>query len=230
MYCQSCDECQRHKSRTTRPAGPLHPLPVPHKLCSSIGMDFVGPLEESEGFDVILTVTCRLSGRIRILPTHANASAEETAELFYRGWCSQFGVPSSIVSDRDKLFTSHFWRAVHKLLGVDLKMSTAYHPETDGVSERSNKTAIQVLRNHVARHQGNWVVQLSRVEFAMNSTVNDSTGVSPFELTLGFSPRITPPLLGTTPASTKVPAAAKFVRDLEWDVGSARDNILAIRV
>jgi hypothetical protein len=77
--------------------------------------------------------------------------------LFFDHWYCENGLPLDIVSDRDKLFMSRFWKALHKLTGVKLKMSTAYHPETDGSSKRTNKTVNQALHFHVERNQKGWV-------------------------------------------------------------------------
>src|SRR5438046_6819022 len=90
-----------------------------------------------------------------------------------------FGLPQRIVSDRDKLFMSQFWKALHKLLGIEIQASTAYHPQTDGSSERSNKTVIQALRNYVNRRQTDWTKHLIHVETAMNNSVNATTELAP---------------------------------------------------
>jgi len=133
-YIPSCVDCLRNKSRTSKPAGPLHPLPVPDDRGLSIAMDFIGPLPLDEGYDCILTITDRLGADIRIIPTKYDLTAEELALTFFDNWYCENGLPSDIVCDRDKLFVSRFWRALTKLTGVKLKMSTSYHPETDGSS------------------------------------------------------------------------------------------------
>jgi len=148
-YVPGCVDCQRNKSQTSKPRGPLHPLHVPDERGSSVAMDFVGPLPEDEGFNCILTMTDRLGSDIWIIPTRTDVTAEALASLFFKHWYCEHGLPTDIVSDRDKLFVSKFWRALHHLTGVKLKMSTAYHPQTDGSSEHSNKTVNQCLHYHV---------------------------------------------------------------------------------
>jgi len=148
-YIPSCVDCLRNKSRTSKPAGPLHPLPVPDDRGLSIAMDFIGPLPIDESYDCILTITDRLGSDIRIIPTKTTVTAEELAVVFFDNWYCKNGLPSDIVCDRDKLFVSRFWQALTKLTGVKMKMSSSYHPETDGSSERSNKTVNQMLRYHV---------------------------------------------------------------------------------
>lgn len=132
------------------------------------------------GFDCILSLTDRLNSDIRIIPTRCDITAEDLAVIFFDNWYCENGLPLDIVSDRDKLFTSKFWKALHTLTGVQLKLSTSYHPETDGASERSNKTINQAIRYHVRRNQKGWVRALPRIRFDIMNSVNASTGVSPF--------------------------------------------------
>lgn len=120
-------------------------------------MDFIGPLLKDNGFNFILTITDRLGSDIQIIPTVSNVSAERVAELFFNHWYCENGLPDDIISDRDRRFMSQFWKALHKLTGVKIKVSTAYHPETDGSSERTNKTVIQALHYHVEKNQKRWV-------------------------------------------------------------------------
>jgi Integrase zinc binding domain len=139
-YIPGCADCQRNKSSMVKPAGPLHPLPIPDGRGSSVALDFIGPLpKDEEGFDCILSMTDRLGSDIRIIPTTVDINAEQLAMLFFNNWYCENGLPDEFVCDRDKLFVSKFRKALHKLTGVHLKMSSAYHPESDGSSERSNK-------------------------------------------------------------------------------------------
>lgn len=130
----------------------------------------------------------------------------------------------------DKLFISAFWTALHKLTGVKLKLSTSYHPETDGASERTNKTLVQALRYHVARNQSGWVRALPRVRFELMNTLNPSTGFSRFQLHLGRSPRLVPPIIPRTDNSAPMVNADTLVRQLESDTFEARDNLLLAKL
>ena len=150
-------------------------------------------------------MTDRARADIRVIATRTEVSADDFAVLFFDHWYCENGLPDEIISDRDKLFISRFWKALHKLTGVKVKLSTSYHPQTDGASERSNKTVIQLLRYHVQRNQRGWVRALPRVRFALMNTVNASTGYSPFQLHLGRSPRLIPPL-----SSSPIPSANRF--------------------
>jgi len=156
-YIPSCVDCQRNKSHTTKPTGPLHPLPVPDAHGDSVAMDFMGPLPVDSGFNTILTMTDHINSDIRIILTNANIMADELAVLFFNHWYCENGLPLEFISDRDKLFVSRVWKRLTKITGVKLGMSTAFHPETDGSSEWTNKTVNQCLRYHVTRNQKGWV-------------------------------------------------------------------------
>lgn len=234
-YVPSCPECQRNKSRTNKPFGPLHPLPIPEQRGDSVAIDFIGPLPIDDGFDSIITITDRLNSDIQIIPTTINLTAEGLADIFFDKWYCENGLPLEIISDRDKLFVSKFWTHLHKLTGVKIKMSTAYHPETDGASERSNKTVIQAIRFHVERNQKGWVRALPRVRFNIMNTVNQSTGFSPFQLRLGRSPRILPPLLqGQLPSETEITpvalSAKAVIERIQHDMWEAQDNMIKAKV
>ena len=108
-------------------------------------------------------MTDHIGTDIRIIPTRTDLNTEGLALLFFDNWYCENGLPCDIVSNHDKLFISHFWKALTKLTGVSLKMSTAYHPETDGSSEHSNKTINQSIRYHVQRNQMGWVRALPRI-------------------------------------------------------------------
>jgi hypothetical protein len=230
-YVPSCPQCQRNKSRTTKPVGPLHPLSVPDKRCDSVAMDFIGPLPRDDGFDCILTITDRLGSDIRIIPTTCSLTAQGLAELFFQHWYCENGLPLEIISDRDKLFLSQFWQALHQLTGVHLKLSTSYHPETDGASERTNKTVIQCIRFAVERDQKGWAKALPKVRFDIMNTLNQSTGFSPFQLRFGKSPRILPPLLAeptdTSAPSTDARTIVERLLPIEYE---AKDNLLTAKI
>ncbi|GAA5959299.1 hypothetical protein JCM10213_008100 [Rhodosporidiobolus nylandii] len=227
-YVSSCDGCQRHKSRTTRTEGKLHSLPVPPRPFSDVALDFVGPLPLSEGRDMLLTITDRLTGYTRLIPCRSKDGAKEMAEIVFRGWFALFGLPERMVSDRDKLFTSKFWRSLHSRLGLKLQMSTSFHPETDGRSERTNKTAIQVLRQYVSRHQKDWVRFLPLTEYALNAAMNESTGATPFSLVLGYTPSLFPSPSAVSPSP--LPAVEDMVKEREARITEVRDSLAVAKV
>jgi hypothetical protein len=196
-------------------------------------MDFIGPLKPDEGFDAILTITDRLGADIRIIPTQINICAEDLAVLFFNHWFCENGLPSEIISNRDKLFVSRFWKALTALCGVTLKMLSSYHPQTDGSSEQTNKTVNQSLCYHVEHSQKGWVRALPRIRFAMMNTVNASTGFSGFQLHLGRSPRLIPPMVPTDlPDNLRsaAPTAEDVISQIRTDVMEAQDNLLQAKI
>ena len=128
---------------------------------------------------------------------------------------------------------SRFWKAPFQLSGVKLKMSSGYHPQTDGSSERTNKTINQAIHFHVERNQKGWVRALPRIRFCIMNTVNASTNYSGFQLHLGRSPQIIPPIIPSrlSPELRSAgPAAEAMIAQLQNDVADAKDNLLLAKV
>ena len=144
-YIPSCTKCQHNKDRTSKPTGLLHPLPVPNDQFDTVTLDFIGPLPEEDGKDTILTMTNLLGADICIARTHSTYTAAQIAVVLFDEWYCENGLMLHLISNRDTLFTAKLWTALHKLTGVKLKMSTSYHPETDGSSEQTNKTVNQAI-------------------------------------------------------------------------------------
>lgn len=145
QYVRTCLSCALNKSSTQLLAGFQHPMPIPADRFMDLALDFVSPLPTCKGFDLILSMMDRLTGCVKLEPLKSTASVCEVAEIVYQSWYQQFSLPESIASDRDKLFTSHFWQEVFKKLKIPLRMSGSFHPETDGSSEQINKTFIKSL-------------------------------------------------------------------------------------
>ena len=152
-------------------------------------MDFITQLPKTRrGHDALLVVVDLYSKRAHLIPTTTDASAPETAQLFFDGVFKHHGLPLKIVSDRDSKFTSKFWKGLMRLLGTKLAMSTAFHPQTDGQTERMNKVVEEMLRTVVESRPRDWEEYLPAVEFAYNNSVHRSTGFTPFELDCGQHP------------------------------------------
>ena len=163
----------------------MHPLPIPEQRGDSVAIDFIGPLPPDSIYDSIIMFTDHLGSNLQIVPTKAMLTAERMAELFFDRWYCENRLPLEIIFNCNKLFMSNFWKALHSLTGVKLKMSTSYHPETDGSSEHSNKTVIQAISFHFdERNQKGWVRALPRVRFDIMNMVNKLTGFSPFSSAL----------------------------------------------
>ena len=159
-YIPWCTECLWNKSATKKPAGPLHPLPIPDGCGDSVAMDFIRPLPVDNGFDCILTMTDRLGSDVWIIPTWTDITAKDLATLFFSHWYCKNGLPKDIVSDHNKLFISNFWWTLLKLTGVKLKLSSTYHPGTNRSSEHMNKTINQCICYHVCCNKKGWVQAL----------------------------------------------------------------------
>src|SRR5215813_9654699 len=145
-FCDLCEVCQRSKASNKKPAGKLHSPPIPTKPWDSIAMDFIGPFPEVRGKNYLWVIVCRLICMVHIVPVHTKVTAPELAAIYLWEIVRLHGLPSSIFSDRDPKFTSTWWKELHRLLGTKLLMSTAYHPQTDGQTERMNRTIGQLLR------------------------------------------------------------------------------------
>ena len=192
-YIKGCAQCQQNKVNTHPQKAPLSPItPLTEALpLQTIAMDFIVKLPESAGFDSILTITDHNCTKMLIaVPCRETITAEGVAELFLRQIFPRFGLPSKIISDRDPRFISKFMKELCRLMGITQNVSTAYHPRTDGQSERTNQWLEQYLRFWVDHQQTNWHHYLPLAEFAHNSWKNESTGQSPFEILMGYNPRV----------------------------------------
>ena len=186
-YISKCDRCQRAKPDRHARTTALRPMPVGNGPWQEIGMDFVVGLPLSEGFDAILVVIDRFSKYARYIPCHSTWNSEKLANAFVREiWC-HFGLPKAITSDRDPRMASQMWKDIHKQLGIRLRMSTAHHPQTDGLSERAIQTLSQYLRLYTHDRQEDWHNWLPMAEFAYNNSVNRH-GYTPFRAVLGYDP------------------------------------------
>jgi hypothetical protein len=165
-------------------------------------MDFITGLPRTRrGHDAILTLVDRMIKFLVIMPTTIAVTAEGTAELFFNNVFKRFGMPESIISDRDPRFTSQFWQSLHKLTGTKLNMSTANHPQTDGQTENANRTVEDMIRAYVLPYHDDWDEHLTSCEFAYNDSEHASHRFTPFYLAHGHHPRV--PLTMLVPRDTE---------------------------
>ena len=187
-FVDSCIKCQKIKTVRGRDYGKLMPLPIATGPWKSISMDFIVKLPISEGFDSILVVVDRFSKMCHLIPCNERIDAPQAANLLLKNVFKHHGLPIDMVSDRGTQFTSKFWASICEQMGIQRKLSTAAHPQTDGQTERTNQTLEQYLRAFVNYKQDNWVNLLHFAEMAMNNAVSASTKRTPFEINLGYSP------------------------------------------
>ena len=185
-YVRGCEQCQRNKPDLRGRQGLPLSIQTPSGTWEVWCMDFIGPLPRTaRGHDMILVVVDKLTRWVYYIPARQTASAQETFALLDRFVLANHDTPKQIVSDRDTRFTSHFWEDLWAAMRTQLKRSTSFHPQTDGQTERANRTLIEQLRSHVDEHQADWDLLLPQLQRANNSAVCFSTGFSPFEMNHG---------------------------------------------
>ena len=185
-YVAKCLTCQQVKAEHQRPAGLLQPLKIPEWKWEDIAMDFVVGMPRTTGqFDSVWVIVDRFTKSAHFLPVRTNFSIDQYAELYVREIVRLHGVPKSIVSDRDPKFTSRFWESLHRAMGTQLKFSTAFHPQTDGQSERTIQILEDMLRACVLDFEGSWVKYLPLIKFSYNNSYQATIGMAPYELLYG---------------------------------------------
>lgn len=189
-------------------------------------MDFITDLPVSNNFNCIFTVVDRLTKMAHFIPTTTTCSAPEVARLFMQHIFKLHGLPKSIISDRDPRFTSKFWKELMRLLDVSLKLSSAFHPQTDGQTERTHRILEEILRNYVNFSQSNWSEKIHLVEFAYNNSDQDSTGFSPFFLNYGFHPHTSLSLSLDNSMESPVEAVDTFIKFMAQSLEDAKSNLI----
>ncbi|WVZ91013.1 hypothetical protein U9M48_037246 [Paspalum notatum var. saurae] len=185
-YVALCDVCQRVKAEHQKPAGLLQPLKIPEWKWEEIGMDFIVGLPRTQsGFDSIWVVVDRLTKVAHFIPVKTTYSGAKLAELYMSRIVCLHGVPKKIVSDRGTQFTSHFWKRLHESMGTKLNFSSAYHPQTDGQTERTNQILEDMLRACAIQYGTSWDKSLPYAEFSYNNSYQASIKMSPFRALYG---------------------------------------------
>jgi hypothetical protein len=225
-YVVSCDECQRNKPSNQAPIGTLQPLPIPDRPWQWVSMDLITQLPRSKkGHDAILVMVCKLTKMVHYAATKSNVTAPQVAHLFLQEVVRHHGLPSAILSDRDARFTGKFWQELWSALGTKLTMSTAFHPQTDGQTERANRTLEEMLRAYVNFQQDDWDEHLVVAEIAVNSAKQSSTGFSPFYLNYGQEVSLPLDLAIEESKLLRNPEASQRIQQLYQDLIKAQESL-----
>ena len=190
-YTKACLTCNRAKPSRLAKAGLLVPPQEAEGPWSSISVDFIVELPESQGYNAIMVVVDRFTKFSHFIPCDTHVTGPETVQLFIDNVFSLHGLPKEIISDRGPQFTSKFYDGLLRNLGIQPCRSTAYHPQSDGQTERTNQTLETYLRCYTSANHDDWKELLPLAQFAYNNSSHSSTGVSPFYATYGYNPSFT---------------------------------------
>ena len=226
-YVKSCTICARAKPTHRKPAGLLQPLSIPPRPWHSLSMDFITNLPLVDGKDCILVVVDRFTKMSHFIPCTMTINSMDLANIFIQNIVRLHGIPDNIVTDRGTLFTSQFWGHLCKILNITRNLSSAYHPQTDGQTERVNQSLELYLRLYSDYAQTNWIRNLPLAELAYNSNPHDSIGMSPFAANYGYEPSmdLSTELLPETP-----PTVQEFKDNLSelWSIVAAELKFTSI--
>jgi transposase InsO family protein len=217
-YVSGCKTCTQGKP-AQHPKGPLQPLEVPKYPWQIVGVDLVGPLPLSDGFDMIITYVDLLTKQAHFLPCNSTITAEGVADMHVKHIFPLHGTPEKFISDRRPQFAACMMSELYRQLGIKHAMSSAFHPQSNGQTEQTNQEIVKYLRMFCSKDQQGWAKLLPIAEFAYNLHVHLVTKSSPFEMLYGYQPTWnTPPS-----ASAQMPSVSACLLELH----KARDKAKA---
>jgi hypothetical protein len=192
-YCHDCLICRRSSAARHKPYGLLQPIPPPSKAWEEVTMDFITELPPSRlgghVYDSILVVVCRLTKMAHYIPARADWDGQDLAQAWIREIIRLHGSPARIISDRGPLMKANAWDTFTYYLNSRRVLTSAYHPQTDGQTERQNQTLEQYLRCYCTLEQDDWALWISIAEFAYNDSMHATTKTTPFQACQGMNPR-----------------------------------------
>ena len=225
---QRCHSCQVNKPATGAPPGLLQPLEIPDAPWSDVSMDWITDLPRTaRGFTSILVFVCKLTKMVHFCPTTDTATAQVWARLFLENVVKLHGLPRKLISDRDARFTGSFTTELCRLLATKQALSTSFHPQTDGQTERTNRILEEMLRHFVCASHDDWDQHLAMAEFAVNNAWQESTKHTPFYLNYGRHPLT--PVSHQLPRQAKNPAAQDWLKEVQLALSRARQCLNAAR-
>ncbi|KAD6796015.1 hypothetical protein E3N88_06911 [Mikania micrantha] len=223
-YVSRCLNCAKVKAEHQRPSGLLIQPEIPMWKWENISMDFITKLPRTtNGKDSIWVIVDRLTKSAHFLPIRETYPVRKLARIYIDEIISRHGIPLSIISDRDARFTARFWESLHEAFGTRLDLSTAYHPQTDGQTERTIQTLEDMLRACVIDFGGNWDSHLPLVESSYNNSYHASIGMAPFEALYGRKCRS--PICWTEVGDSQI-TGPEIIQETTDKI---RDNLLAAR-
>ena len=188
-FCLTCDICQKIKSTSSRQLGFLISNPIPTYPYSSVSMDFIVHLPWSDEFNAIFIVVDQMMKHTNFIPTMMGLAAIEFEALFTKHIICKFGIPESIITDRDPRWTLSFWQGVVRTLHSQMILSSSHHPQHDGQMEIVNRLFETMIHAYITSDKSKWVEWIELLEFMYNCAVHSSTGAPPFKLLLDYEPR-----------------------------------------
>ena len=221
-YVRNCSKCRRAENPRDRAPGLLQSLPIAERPWQHIAMDFRSFPPDKNGYDMALVVVDRFSKRPISIPCKKTATSEDVARMFIEHVYRHRGPPATIVSDRGPQFVSTFWNELCRILGVQLKLSTAYHAQTDGQTEIVNQHIVNRLRPFVNHYQDNWSELLPLIDFAAAALPSESTNASPFLIDCGYEPRTS---FDWTPVETLTPQNERVNRQQAQETAKKMEHI-----
>ncbi|WVZ53351.1 hypothetical protein U9M48_004311 [Paspalum notatum var. saurae] len=223
-FVKQCLICQQAKHSLTHPSGLLQPLPIPTGVWQDLSMDFIEGLSSSEGYTTIMVVVDRLTKVAHFIALRHPYTASGLARVFLDSLVCLHGFPQSIVSDRDPIFISAFWRELFKLYKVKLNLSTAYHQQSDGQTEHINQCLEMYLRCAIHSSPCQWKSWLPLAELWYNSSFHTSLGCSPFKALFGYETNLG--ISVVVPSSTP-PSVAKLIQTRELHLQALKQHLAA---
>ena len=220
-YVARCDTCQRFKGSNMAPASLLHPLETPSLLWEHISADFITNIPLFHGFDAIMMVVNQFSKEVELIPCIKTCSALDMAKLFMHNVWKHHGLPCSITSDQGPQFAAQVMQEINKALCISTKLSTSFHPQTDGQTKIVNKEVQKFLWIYCFKKHDQWADWLAIAQFSINSKKHTSTKVAPFKATWSYVP-----CMGIEPLPmNKAPAAKDFTSKMKGTLESVRKNL-----
>jgi hypothetical protein len=221
-FVAECLVCQQNKVETIKTPGLLQPLSIPSQCWEEVSMDFITGLPKSEGKNVIMVIVDRLTKYAHFCALSHPFKASTVTTAFMETVQKLHGSPKIIVSDRDPIFTGHFWTELFSCLGTQLAHSSSYHPQSDGQTEIVNKCLEGYLRCFVSDKQAQWFKWLPLVEWWYNTSFHTATKMTPFMALYGYHP---PSITSSLKEKSKVQAVEDHIENQQQVLQILKDNL-----